>query len=194
MARPSRLLLVLALIFVAASRGSPPESPPLTFLELPVWDLSDDGLPFRAGVLLPAGHDPLSRAAGLRPPRWVLAAGYATLPDLYDDGTGRLSGWGGDAWFAGFAREWAWEVPGLERDGAFVAVVLDLGLNYASASIPSNGTNFNFIVSPGLSWERPRATGATWHVGLRWFHLSNANLRERNAGYDGLTLRLGARW
>ncbi len=192
MRRRSPSLLVLVLALLAASAGAAPR--PVWFVEVPVWDLSDDGLPFRAGVIVAGGHDPLSRAAGLREPRWVFAAGYATMPDIYDDGTGRLSGWGGDAAFAGFAREWAWEVPGLARAGAAVAVVLDLGLNYASASLPSNGTNFNFLVSPGFTWERNAADGAVWHVGLRWFHLSNANLRDRNAGYDGLTLRLGRSW
>ena len=189
---PRPLLLVLASVVLLGPATA--SSRPVWFVEVPVWDISDDGLPFRAGAILPGSHDPLSRAAGLREPRWVVAAGFATLPDLYDDGTGRLSGWGGETVFAGFAREWAWEIPGLVWRGAAMALVLDLGLNYAAASIPSNGTNFNFIVSPGFSWERSAGDGAVWHAGLRWFHLSNANIHDRNAGYDGLTFRFGRSW
>lgn len=170
------------------------ERRPLVFFETAAWDISNDGLPFRVGVSLPSRHDVLSRWLGAREPRWVLAVGYATLPDIYDTGTGRLSGWGGDAFMVGAAREWTWELPLEWRGRRPLALALDLGMNYASASVPANGTNLNFIVSPGFSWEMPRARGGVWHLGLRWLHLSNAGLHDVNAGYDGITLRFGRTW
>ena len=164
---------------------------PLVFFEASAWDISDDGQPFRVGVLWPSRHDALSRLLRAREPRWVFAAGYARIPDIFDDGTGRLSGAGGDGALLGVAREWAWDLPWIARE---LSVAIDFGLNYATKSLPANGTNWNFIVSPGFTWERTARDGATWHVGLRWFHLSNADVFGRNAGYDGLTLRLGRTW
>lgn len=166
----------------------------MVFCESAAWDISNDGLPFRIGVSLASSHDPLSRLLQTREPRWILAAGYATLPDIYDTGTGRLSGKGGDAWMAGFAREWGWNLPLELRGERPLALVIDLGLNYASASVPANGTNANFIVSPGFSWETRRSDGGVWHFGLRWFHLSNAGVFPVNAGYDGITVRFGRTW
>jgi hypothetical protein len=184
----------LAALLTLTLRAEESVRRPLLFVESAAWDLSDDGLPFRIGVALPAQHDPLSRLLRAREPRWVLAVGYATLPDLYDTGTGRLSGWGGDAWMVGAAREWAWDLPITLRGERPLALAIDFGVNYASASIPSNGTNTNFIVSPGFVWETRRARGGVWQVGLRWFHLSNAGIYDVNAGYDGLTLRFGRTW
>jgi len=188
------LLSLLLVVPGALARGVETPAQPLVFFESAAWDISDDGLPFRIGVVLPASPDPLSWLLRTRTPRWVLAGGYATLPDIYDTGTGRLSGKGGDAWMVGFAREWGWDLPLVVRGECPLALVLDLGVNYASASIPANGTNANFIVSPGFSWETRRARGGVWHFGLRWFHLSNAGVYAVNAGYDGITVRFGRSW
>jgi hypothetical protein len=189
-----RLLTFLLAVSASFTAAAEPRDR-FVFAEAGVWDLSADGRPFRAGVILPARHDPLSRLLRLREPRWVFALGYAEIPDIHDDGTGRLSGAGGDGFLFGAAREWAWPVPGFTGDAGDLAFAVDLGVNYATRTLPANGTHANFLVSPGLTWESRRSGhGSRWHVGLRWFHLSNADVFGRNAGYDGISLRVGRRW
>lgn len=191
-------MLILGLVLgwaVAALRAEAGGREVFVFAEAGVWDISDDGMPYRIGVILPSRHDWLSRTLRMREPRWVLAAGYARIPDIYDDGTGRLSGAGGDGVIVGAAREWAWNLPPWTTPRRAVALAIDFGLGYAGRSLPANGTNMNFLVSPGFVWETRSAAGRPgWHLGLRWFHLSNADLFGRNAGYDGITLRLGRAW
>lgn len=181
--------------WLAAGLSATVERDAFVFVESGIWDISEDGLPFRAGVMLPSRHDPLSRWLKMREPRWVLAVGCAQIPDVYDDGTGRLGAAGGNGFLIGAAREWAWELPRVLGERGGIALALDLGINYTTRTLPANGTHANFLVSPGLQWESALRTGrARWHVGLRWFHLSNADVFGRNAGYDGLSLRLGRSW
>ena len=192
-----RILTLLACwiplcVGVGALHATPRE--PIWFFESAAWDISDDGLPFRVGVLLPSQHDPLSRLLRMREPRWMLGAGYAQIRDIYDTGTGQLTGKGGGGLLFGGGREWAWNVPVVSRPAQPVSLGLELGVNYATASLPANGTHFNFIVSPGLTWERQRPNGRWWHVGVRWFHLSNVDVYNVNAGYDGITVRVGRSW
>ncbi|MBA4137424.1 MAG: hypothetical protein C0518_08935 [Opitutus sp.] len=190
-----RLAAVVLSGWLAADMSATEERDLFVFVESGVWDISDDGLPFRAGVILPSHHDPLSRFLRMREPRWVLAVGYALIPDVYDEGTGQLSAAGGNGFLVGAAREWAWELPRVLGERASLALAIDFGLHYATRTLPPNGTHANFLVSPGLSWESAPDPGrARWHVGLRWFHLSNADVFGRNAGYDGISLRFGRSW
>ena len=180
---------------VVAGRAESAPRGAIVFAEVGAWDISDDGLPYRLGAILPSRHDPLSRLLRMREPRWVVAVGYAKIPAVYDDGTGRLSGAGGDGFLIAAAREWAWALPLLGTARCDAALAIDFGLSYATRSLPANGTHPNFLVSPGFVWETRSAAGRPgWHFGLRWFHLSNADLFGRNAGYDGITLRIGRGW
>ena len=63
----------------------------------------------------------------------MLAAGYATIPAVYDDGTGRLSGAGGDGLLIAAAREWAWALPVLGTARGDAALAIDFGLSRAHA-------------------------------------------------------------
>jgi hypothetical protein len=77
----------------------------------------------------------------------------------------------------------------LFADGAF-------GVSYAEASVPEGGTHYNYTPKGG--------GGATFELrddlhligGVRFFHLSNANLhgRERNPSQDGTQFFVGLLW
>ncbi len=81
----------------------------------------------------------------------------------------------------------------LARADRFTLTALCLRINYADQSLPSDGPYFNFPVISGFEWEQRGENGNGWSFGVRWFHLSNANLIEGNAGYDGVVFRVERR-
>jgi hypothetical protein len=96
-------------------------------------------------------------------------------------GGGRALGVGVDAllrWRAGEARRWFVEAGG--------------GVQYAiGVSFPADGTHFQFTVIGGVGRSIAIGAGRSLDVGLRWFHISNANLLPSNSGYDSLQLTVG---
>jgi hypothetical protein len=96
-------------------------------------------------------------------------------------GGGRAVGLGVDAilrWWPGGQRAWFAEAGG--------------GLQYAvGSSFPADGTHFQFTVIGGVGRSFGLGAGRTLDVGLRWFHISNANLLPSNSGYDSIQLTVG---
>lgn len=80
-----------------------------------------------------------------------------------------------------------------------LSLFLDLGLGCIQTNhrTPNpEGTHFNFTIQAGVgvSWEFEPHTHLL--AGLRWYHVSNANMRgaDRNPTVDGLKLLVGIQW
>jgi hypothetical protein len=82
--------------------------------------------------------------------------------------------------------------------GAQLFVEAGLGLSGATASVPTGGTTFNYLIAGGGGWVRP--VGPRWALvgGLRVWHLSNGGTIRGNArnpdleaigGYLGVQFR-----
>ena len=159
--------------------------------DAPLWDLADEGLPFRLTLSLPSRRDLLTRLLFADEARWTLSAGYAKVYNSYDGATGVFKNPGGHAALFSVGRQLRWHLPRVV--GAFTPeVVLEFGAHVATRPFPADGTRANFKVISGLEWTWPsRRDTAEWSVGVLWPHFSNGNLFSRNAGYDGLVFRLG---
>jgi hypothetical protein len=71
---------------VASAAAGPALAPPVgttatapvwIHFDIPLWDIADDGLPFRLTLSLPSPLDPLSRILYASEARWTFSAGYA---------------------------------------------------------------------------------------------------------------------
>ncbi len=67
------------------------------------------------------------------------------------------------------------------------------GVVWFDDEFPPGGTSFNFTVHAGVGATYQFENEMMLLMGVRWFHLSNARIkgRDRNIGYDGLSLYLG---
>ena len=78
------------------------------------------------------------------------------------------------------------------------SVFLDGGgsVTYASRDVPEFGTNFNYTGKVGLGLSCELRDNLHLITGVRYFHLSNANLhgRDQNPSYDGIQFHLGLMW
>ena len=161
------------------------------YFEAPLVDFGNDGLPFRFSLAVPSKRDWLTRILFAAEARWIVSLGYAQVYDYYDAATGIFMDPGGHAALFSAGRQMRWHFP--ELLGAFTPkLILDLGLHYATHRFPASGTRANGKVITGLEWTwENRARTAEWTAGIVWPHFSNANLLERNSGYDGLSIRFG---
>lgn len=159
--------------------------------DAPLWDIADEGLPFRLTLALPSRRDPLTRLMFADEARWTLSVGYAKVYNSYDGATGVFKNPGGHAALFSAGRQFRWHLPDVA--GAFTPkVVIEFGAHVATRRFPADGTRANFKLITGLEWTwRNRADTAEWSAGLMWPHFSNGNLFSRNAGYDGLAIRFG---
>jgi hypothetical protein len=96
-------------------------------------------------------------------------------------GGGRALGIGVDTvlrWRLFDARRWFVEAGG--------------GVQYAiGSSFPADGTHFQFTVIGGVGRSIELGAQRSLQVGVRWFHISNANVLPSNSGYDALQLVVG---
>lgn len=161
------------------------------YFDAPLWDIADEGLPFRLTLALPSRRDWLTRALLATEARWTLSVGYAKVYNSYDGATGVFKNPGGHAALFSAGRQFRWHMPRFV--GGFTPkIVVELGAHFASRRFPADGTRANLKVISGLEWTwRSRDERSEWSAGVMWPHFSNANLFSRNAGYDGLALRLG---
>jgi hypothetical protein len=141
----------------------------------PLYNFGDEGEQYRLGAGLCAarfGAVSLQLDGVLSPIRALPHQGA---------GGGRAVGLGVDAvlrWRLGAQRLWFAEAGG--------------GLQYAiGPSFPADGTHFQFTVIGGVGRSVAIGPGRTIDVGLRWFHISNANLLPGNSGYDSIQLTVG---
>jgi hypothetical protein len=66
------------------------------------------------------------------------------------------------------------------------------GFSYLTRSIPSDGTNYNFILTAGLGLTKQISECTHLMIGHRWFHLSNgAFFTAQNPGYDAKMIYAG---
>jgi hypothetical protein len=84
----------------------------------------------------------------------------------------------------------------LERLGpAFPFIELAGGALRSSENLPSGDTSkFNFTAKGGGGAYLRRTDRQAFEVGLRWCHISNANLGRRNPEFNGIELRLAYHW
>lgn len=78
-----------------------------------------------------------------------------------------------------------------------LAVYAELGgglQNTSGSSFPSNGTHANFTVIAGLGLPLSSRARRSVTLGMRYFHVSNANMLPENSGYDAFQVVLGHQW
>jgi hypothetical protein len=69
------------------------------------------------------------------------------------------------------------------------------GLQYAAGtSFPADATRWNFTVHGGVGWLVPARKDRQLNISLRYLHISNGGLGDKNSGYDVMHLVLGLRW
>lgn len=194
--RYSAVLVVLVGFLVAPAFGqSPGASHPTPagwfYTDIPLWDISNEGLYFRQTLAIPSRRDPLTRLLLAHEARWTFSVGYVKIYDSYDANTGVFKNPGGHAALFSVGRQFRWHLPQAQRP--FVPKLsIEFGANYATRPFPADGTRASLKLITGLEWTwRSRDQRAEWSAGVMWPHFSNGNLLSRNAGYDGLALRFG---
>jgi hypothetical protein len=65
------------------------------------------------------------------------------------------------------------------------------GVMGSTASVPEDGSQFNFTPSVGLGATVEVADNTRLYVSARWFHVSNAGTYANNPGRDNLSLWFG---
>jgi hypothetical protein len=69
------------------------------------------------------------------------------------------------------------------------------GVLRSTGNLPSGDTsNFNFIASGGGGLQVALKGKRFMDLGVRWEHVSNANLGTRNPEFNGIEVRVGYRW
>lgn len=66
-----------------------------------------------------------------------------------------------------------------------------VGLLGHTKKFENNSTNFNFLLETGVGYqfkEKP------WHIGIRYQHLSNASLGDKNSGVNAIGISFGYRF
>lgn len=159
--------------------------------DAPLWDLADEGLPFRLTVSLPSRRGPLTRLLGATEARWTGSIGYAKVYNSFDAATGTFKNAGGHAALFSAGRQFRWRLSNWIGQWAPDAA-LEFGANAATRPFPADGTRTNLKLITGFEWTWSASDRrSNWSAGVMWPHFSNANLHSRNAGYDGLVVRVG---
>ena len=65
------------------------------------------------------------------------------------------------------------------------------GLLRTSQKVPSSGSRFNFTPQAGLGFTFDIGHQNRWLVGVKWHHISNANIYETNPGRDSIMVWTG---
>jgi hypothetical protein len=158
------------------------------YLDVPLWDLANEGLPFRLTLALPSPRDPIAQLLRAEETRWSFSAGYAKVYNSWDATTGVFKNSGGHAALFSAGRQFWWSLPDSIDRHWLPRLMIEFGVNYATRPFPADGTRASLKLITGVEWQLPRSR---WSAGVMWPHFSNANLLDKNAGYDGLTFRLG---
>ena len=59
---------------------------------------------------------------------------------------------------------------------------------FTSEDVPPTGTSYNFTPQVGLGWTKALQDDQRLHLGVRWFHASNARTSRINPGRDSFVL------
>jgi hypothetical protein len=116
------------------------------YADVPAWDISHEGLPFRLTWAWDSPLDPLARLLRSSETRWTAGIGYAKVYNSYDATTGRFRSAGGHAALASAGREFRWRLAPETRVGALArlpTVLVEFGVHGASRHFPADGTHFN---------------------------------------------------
>jgi hypothetical protein len=138
--------------FIAESGARPDSTDPLVFVEGPLWDISDEGLPYRLTVAWPVTPDPLARLLRAGESRWTVSAGYAVAYDNFDTGTNTVGARGRDGLMFNAGRQTLWPLP-LRLPRGALRLELEVGLHYAARSLPADGTHLSFSLVGGFEWS-----------------------------------------
>ena len=69
------------------------------------------------------------------------------------------------------------------------------GIQFAAGHpFPADGSRWMFTVQGGAGWLIPLRSGRDASVSLRYLHISNAGIDDKNSGYDVVHLVVGLRW
>ena len=174
---------------VMPATNNPPPTARLVFFDGPLWDISDEGLPYRLTLAVPVVRSLDARWLRAAETRWTVGIGYAVAYDNFDTGSNTITAIGRDGPMLNAGRQYVWPLP-IRIVGGRLRLEAEAGLNYGFRKMPSNGSNWSFSVISGVEWASSRSA-RQWFAGVRWFHLSHGGLFGPNGGYDGLVFRLG---
>jgi hypothetical protein len=83
------------------------------------------------------------------------------------------------------------------RDFERVAPYVELagGAVHTNLNLPAGNTSdFNFTASGGAGFYFRSSASQAWDLGVRWTHISNANLGIQNPEFNGIQIRLAYHW
>ena len=96
---------------------------------------------------------------------------------------------GGNTWGAGPAFMFRWHF--LARDTWSIYADAGVGLMFSGANVPSSGSSVNFTPRIGVGASFEVAQNARILTGIRWAHISNANVADNNDGRNSIQLYAG---
>ena len=96
---------------------------------------------------------------------------------------------GGDSASGAFDLILRWHF--LRGDGWSIFGDVGGGVMESMESFPANGSHFNFRPQAGLGATLRITDDCYLMGGVKWLHVSNANLRERNPGFDSAMFYMG---
>ena len=79
----------------------------------------------------------------------------------------------------------------IDEDSWSMFVEGGVGLLRTGANVPTGGSEFNFTIQLGSGFSFDAGNSNRWLVGVRWFHISNANTYNDNPGRDSVMLWTG---
>ncbi len=69
------------------------------------------------------------------------------------------------------------------------------GVQYAAGTpFPAHGSRWTFTINVGAGFLMPVTQNLELNTALRYLHMSNANVVEKNAGHDAYHFFVGVRW
>ncbi|MDG2055208.1 MAG: acyloxyacyl hydrolase [Phycisphaerales bacterium] len=96
---------------------------------------------------------------------------------------------GPDAWGFNFNLIARWHIIAQENWSFFVDG--GAGLLWTTENVPDNGSRFNFTPQAGVGCTIGVGGNARVITGVRWLHISNANLYSSNPGRDSIEVYAG---
>ena len=79
----------------------------------------------------------------------------------------------------------------IDEDSWSMFVEGGAGLVRMGANVPAGGSTFNFTIQLGSGFSFDAGNNNRWLVGVRWFHISNANMYTNNPTRDSVMLWTG---